>query len=413
MSRFRVCAASAAVIAIALSATRDAHAQAAPAAPGQAGFQDNFFIQSADGGYRLQLGLLLQADDRFAIDDPQNDVVDAFTFRRIRPILQGRVAKYFDFYFNPDFAGGIVNIRDAYFDTRFSPAFRLRVGKGKTPFGLERLQGAANLTFVERGLPTAVAPDRDVGVQVLGDVLSGRVSYAAGVFNGVADGGSAEADTNDAKDVTGRIVVRPFPTPNGSTPLGGLALMIAGSSGRQPAVLPSFQSFARQTFFSYDRTAIGDGVRRRFSPQASYYYKAVGAFGEYVHSRGGVIRGAASADITHEAWTAAGSVVLTGETASDRGVKPKRPFDPAARTWGALQITARYDVLRVDPLAVALGFSAAGSSREARAVAAGVNWYLNANIKWVVNVERTVFDGDPDGVRHAESAILVRSQIAF
>lgn len=270
--------------------------------------------------YRLQLNALLQADGRFAIDDPQNNVINTFLFRRIRPILQGRVANVFEFYFNPDFAGGVVNIRDAYVDTMFSPAFRIRVGKGKEPFGLERLQSASYLTFVER------------------------------------------------------VIVRPFVRKTKS-PLAGLGLALAGSSGKQPTELPSFLTSGRQTFFSYDHAAVGEGVRTRISPQGSYSFKSVWTFGEYVRSVGAVRKNGISNDITHASWVLAGSVVLTGEAAGDRGVKPRKVFDPGKHTWG--------------------------------------NWYLNPYIKWVVNIERTVFDGDPNGARHAENVILIRNQISF
>jgi len=386
-------------------------AQSAPP-PFTAGWRDGFVLQSENGDYRLQVNALLQADGRFAIDDPQNNVIDTFLFRRIRPILQGRVANFFEFYFNPDFAGGVVNIRDAYVDTRFSPGFRIRVGKGKEPFGLERLHSASYLTFVERSLPTAVAPDRDIGVQVLGDLAGNVVSYTAGVFNGVADGQSAEVDTNDSKDVVGRVVVRPF-VKNTRSHVAGLGLALAASSGRQPAVLPSFATSGRQAFFSYDSAAVGDGVRNRISPQGFYSYKSVWAFGEYIRSEGAVRKNGISNDITHTSWVLAGSVVLTGEAAGDHGVRPRSVFDPGKHTWGAVQLAGRYHVLTIDPAAVRLGFASAGSSREARAFTIGANWYLNPYIKWVLNVERTVFDGNPNGARHAENDIVVRNQISF
>jgi phosphate-selective porin OprO/OprP len=374
--------------------------------------QDGFTIQTADGESRLQVSFLLQVEGRFAVDDPQNNIVDTFALRRLRPILQGRVAKYFDFYFNPDFAGGIVNIRDAYIDTRFSPAFRIRVGKGKEPFGLERLMSAQYLTFVERALPTAVAPDRDIGILALGDIKGGLVSYSGGVMNGVADGTPADVDTNDGKDAVGRIVVRPFAGAPGR-PLSNLALAFAASTGTQPSVLPSFRSSGQQIFFAYDHAAIGEGSRNRVSPQATYYYKKVWGFGEYIWSRGAVRKDAVVRDITHESWQLAGSVVVSGEAASDRGVKPDVNFDPGRHALGALQLTARYHVLTVDPAAVTSGLAAAGSSHEARAFTIGANWYLNPYIKWVFNVERTVFDGDPNGPRHAENAVLIENQISF
>ena len=234
--------------------------------------QDGFVLQNANGDNRLQVNFLLQVNGRFAFDDPQNNVVSTFALRRLRPILQGRVARFFDFYFNPDFAGGIVNIRDAYIDTRFSSAFRIRVGKGKEPFGLERLHSAQYLTFVERALPTAVAPDRDIGVLVMGDLAGEVVSYAAGVVNGVADGASADLDTNDGKDTVARVVVRPL-AKSPRSPLAGLGLAFAGSTGTQPDALPSFRTSGQQTFSrtttQQSARVSGPASRRRLSTTTS------------------------------------------------------------------------------------------------------------------------------------------------
>jgi len=382
------------------------------ALPRLAHAQDGFVLQSADGDNRLQVSFLLQVEGRFAVDDPQHNVIDTFGLRRLRPILQGHLAKFFDFYFNPDFAGGVVNIRDAYVDTRFSAAFRIRVGKGKEPFGLERLHSAQYLTFVERALPTAVAPDRDIGILALGDLMGGVVSYAGGVVNGVADGSHADLDTDDGKDVVGRVVVKPLARSPGH-PLAGLGLALAASTGTQGAALPAFRTSGQQTFFSYDHAAVGEGVRNRVSPQAFYYHKTVGAFGEYVRSRGRVRKNDVAREITHESWQIAGSVVVTGEPASDRGVKPRAVFNPSNHTWGALQVAARYHVLAIDATAITSGLAAAGSSHQARAFTVGANWYLNPIIKWTFNIERTVFDGDPSGSRHVENAVLVQNQITF
>src|SRR5438477_9629149 len=209
-----------------------ADAQTATPAAVTAGWQDGFFIQSADGDFRLQIGLLVHADGRFALDDSSEAVVSTFAFRRVRPYLRGRFSRRFEFYFNPDVAGGTLVVQDAYVDTVFARAFRIRAGKGKTPFGLERLQSASNLLFFERALPTALVPNRDIGIQVLGDIAGGLVSYLAGVMNGVPDGGSADLDTNDAKDVSGRFILRPFIKMAAPQASKGLSLAISGSTGR-------------------------------------------------------------------------------------------------------------------------------------------------------------------------------------
>ena len=371
-----------------------------------------FVIQSDNGDNRLQFTFLGQMDGRFFLSDEQHHATDTFAARRLRPILQGRVAKNFEFLFTPDLAGGGVNIRDAYFDTRFSNAFRLRMGKAKVPFSLERLHGAATLLFVERAMTTIVAPDRDFGVQVLGDVWQGRLTYQGAIVNGGGDGAAVDADTNDAKDLVGRIVVRPW-APNATSPLNGLGLAFAGSHGRQPMTLPSFRTSGLNVFFTYATGAVGEGPRRRVSPQAFYYRGPFGGFFEYVRSNGQVQKNGVGSEIAHVAWQVAGSWVLTGEAATERGVRPANNFDPENHRWGALQLAVRYQCLAVDADAITLGLAAPGVSRTADAVTVGANWYLNPFVKWVFNFERTLFGGHANGTRSPENAVLVRGQISF
>lgn len=378
--------------------------------------QDGFAIQSADRDFSLQIGLLVHADGVFAPGDSGQQVVDSFVFRRLRPYLRGRFSERFEFYFVPDFAGGTLVVQDAYVDTIFGPAFRIRAGKGKTPFGLERLHSASNLTFFNRALPTALVPNRDLGIQVLGDVSGGLVSYLAGVLNGVPDGGSADADSNDGKDLSGRLIVRPFNRRTGSL-LHGLGVGIAGSRGRQSGTraLPAFRTqMLEQSYFSYDG-ASADGVRTRYSPQAFYYYKALGGFAEYVHTSTPILKGPLRARIAHDAWQVAGSFVITGETATDAGVgvRPRADFDPQGGDFGAFQVAARYHVLAVDHRAVSLGLAAGESSRKAEAWTVGLNWYLTVNVRYTFNFERTVFDDDPDGPRRMENALVFRTQVSF
>ena len=62
-----------------------------------AGWQNGFFLQSADGANRLQLGLLTQFDGRFAVDDEADALTDSFVIRRLRPSLRGRIGDRFEF----------------------------------------------------------------------------------------------------------------------------------------------------------------------------------------------------------------------------------------------------------------------------------------------------------------------------
>jgi phosphate-selective porin OprO/OprP len=377
--------------------------------------ENGFSLQSPQGDFQLRIGLLVNADGRFALGDDAARVTDTFALRRLRVPLRGRIARRFEFYANPDFGSGTVVLQDAYLDTVFSPAFRLRVGKTKTPFGLERLHSSTHMLFFERALPTALAPNRDVGIQVLGDLAGGLVSYQAGVLNGVADGSSGDVDAGDGKDVAGRVLVRPFQKRAATDPLRAVVVGFAATAGKQAGTtaLPTLRTPSlQQTIFAYTGAAAA-GTRTRYSPQASYVYKSFGAFAEYVQTDTSVASAAARADVAHRAWQIAGSYVLTGEAATDgsTGVRPHASFDAENGRWGALQVAARYHHLEIDE--AARRFAAAGSALEAEAWTVGVNWFLTPNIRYVLNFERTVFDGNGNSARPAENALVFRSQLAF
>jgi phosphate-selective porin OprO/OprP len=358
------------------------------------------------------LGVRALAYGRFSIDD-RFPTANPFTIRMARPGLSGRVARYFDFKLTPDFGSGNAVLLDAYFDVRFSPKLRVRSGKDKTPVGYELLQGDPYLLFPERSLASSLVPNRDVGFQVLGD-LSPRVSYAGGVFNGVADGTSstADVDSSNAKDLAGRIVVQPFRSTTASSPaLRGLGFQIGGSIGTQDGALPSFKTSIGQSFFSYATGAAAAGDRSRITPAVFYFYKSFGGFAEYVRSTQEISRAGSTRDITNAGWGVSASFLVTGENASDRGVRPAHAFDPSAGHWGALQIVARYSHLGIDPLAFSAGLVSAAASRTASAVTVGANWYPVPFIKYYATVERTAFDGGAS--RPTENVILFRAQVAF
>jgi phosphate-selective porin OprO/OprP len=366
-------------------------------------------VGTTDGANDLQVGALTQVDGRFVLDDPLHAVTHTFVLRRLRPILQGHAAKYFEFRVMPDFGNGTVVLFDAYVDTRLSRNFRVRVGKDKTPVGLEQLYSDYAVLFPERSLVTNLVPNRDIGIQAQGDLGGGVLSYVGAVFNGVPDGANGDAGTHSGMDLAGRLTLRPFNALRIAA-LGRAGVAVGGTRGRQTGLLPSLRSSAQQTFFSYASTAAANGQRSRVSPSAFYYYKSLGAFAEYAQTTQAIKGSRTVADITNTAWGVTGSFVLTGEAASERGVVPKRPFDPAHHNWGALQVIVRHSQLAVDPLAFVDGFAASNTNRTASATGIGANWYASTYIKYVLTFERTVFDDNANGSRLPEHAIVFRLQ---
>jgi phosphate-selective porin OprO/OprP len=257
-------------------------------------------------------------------------------------------------------------------------------------------------------------PNRDVGVAVQGDV-GPKLFYAAGIFNGVPDGASstADVDTNQGKDLAGRIVLHPFRRRQAPGVLNNLGFQVGGSVGKQSGTgLPSFRTSVGQTYFTYATGTNADGTRTRVSPAVFYYYKGFGGFAEFMRTRQRLRRGDLIESTVNRGWEVTGSYVLTGETASDRGVRPQHPFDPPTGRWGALQVVARYSQIDIDADIFALGFAGTGAAETARQFTVGVNWYPATVFKYYLTYERTEFAGG-SASRADEHVILFRVQLGI
>ena len=392
----------------------------APRAPWVAGYRNGFTLQSETGDFVLKLTGYVQGDARFALGDEAGLVTNQFLMRRIRPIFQGTVAKYFDFYIVTDFGNAVTLVQDAYLDVRFTPKLRFRVGKMKTPFGIERLQSGQSLLFVERALPNNLVPNRDVGLQVHGELAKGVFGYQAAVLNGAPDGGFVDNDTNDSKDLAGRVFLQPWRN-KGTSPLRGLGFGIAGTTGQANGLLRPYASVSQVPVFAYAATVTANGDRNRWSPQASFFLGPVGVLAEYVqveHEVQKVETGkpTTTASLQNSAWSVTGSVLLTGEEASYGNVKPKSFFVPSAGKWGALQLVARLNQFDVDDDTFSGGYSdPTRFVSQARAWGVGLNWIWNSNLRYVLDYEQTRFSGGAAGGtdRPTEKSVQTRLQLSF
>jgi len=392
-----------------------------------------FAIQSADGQNQVKLRGVLHVDGRFMLED-DTDLTDQWQATRVRPIIEGTVGGIYDFRFTPDFGQGKTVIQDAYVTARFKPEVQVTAGKFKSPVGLERLQSANDTRFVSRAFPTSLVPNRDLGLQVAGNLLGERVSYAAAWLNGSNDGSSSDSfgdvDLNDDKEWAARLFVHPFPDSEHFA-LRGLGVGIAGTytdqvgTASQP-LLPSYRTPAQATFFRYragSSPTLADGERTRLAPQFYYYVGSLGLLGEYTEVSQDLSRattaGLRTGTVDTTAWQLAASWFLTGEEAAFRGFKPNSVFSLDQGTWGAFELVARYHELSIDDAAFAGGVDSfadpEASAREASGYTLGLNWYLNQNLKWVLDYEHTTFDGGaPDGKdRPDEQALLTRFALGF
>lgn len=370
-------------------------------------------VTSADSNFVLRIRGYVQGDSRtFLNDDSALKGNDTFLLRRVRPIIEGTVAKDFDYRVMLDFGSGVTSgtgnngfLQDGYVNYKRFDFAQLQAGKFKEPVGLERLQSGANLLFIERGLPTQLAPNRDVGVQLHGKLWGSTLAYQVGYFNGVEDGGSGDIETtDDGKDIAARVFVQPFDRTE-IAPLKKFGVGLAVTHGQHEGALRNYATAGQQTWLRW-RTGAGtnassanvvsDGNTTRFAPQAYYYWGPFGVFGEYTIATRAVTSSAGTTTreekLRNHAWQLAGSWFLTGEENSFGPVTPKRPFTWGGPGWGALELVARVGQLRVDSDAFSdenndgrYDFASENSAKRVTEWGVGLNWHLNRNLKASVN----------------------------
>lgn len=433
-------------------------------ATGASAGEKGFSLKSATGDYELKVRALVQLDGRFFVQDDtrpsqQNGTVqanDSFLLRRLRPTFEGTAGSLIGLRLTPEFAGDgaglAASIVDAYIDLKFHPAASVRAGKQKGSVGLERLQSGGAISFAERGLPTELVPNRDVGVALFGEFAGGVVGYTLGVFNGTADGRDVSGPDADSREAAARLFLEPFRDSPGvlqglgfgvgatygnkfstvaTTPAAGQTVAVAGANAANAnAVLPRYRTPGQNQFFSYSVNSTGinsgtgaavapsaadtvtaDGDHLRYAPQLYWYYNRFGLLGEYALSEQSVSLAGAGREFQHQAYGVTASVVLTGEDAGFRGVtRPNRPWAAGGNGRGALEFAARAGALDVDdgvfdeviPGATTAGgtfarknASATSAASASRATACGVgfNWYLTSNAKLVLDYDRTEFVG--------------------
>lgn len=343
---------------------------------------DDFQLESQ--GATLKLGGYAQGDARFFEGGHPGD--DTFLVRRARIDLKGNLQDNFGYNLQADFASS-PKLINAYVEYTELSCLKLRVGQQKEPFSMEEINSAAWIDFIERSMVvTAFAPQEDIGAAVYGTCWEKRIDYSVGAFNGR---GKNQEDTNDDKDLAGRLVV---------SPADGLYVGVNGTIGEQEDLLKDAQAAlktdAKTTFYSFAPDAKIDGERTRVGADVEWYAGPASVKAEWIQADlDGLSASNATADASFDGWYVGGTWLLTGEKKlRNKGVEPARNFSLKNGGAGAWELAARYQVLNGDEDLLASGM--AKGAENAEAIVAGVNWYPNRNVKIVADIEHVTFDDD-------------------
>lgn len=371
------------------------------------------------GFFQADAGWVQQpADNRFVVGDIQ----DGADFRRARLAAVGDVAENVGYTVEFDFGfPGRPSFMDVWLEVRDTQLLNdVKVGYFRHPIGLDGLTSVKELTFIERGLPFAFLPFRQIGAmsawrnEELGttwsisgfrfptDIFGGQIGDNGGyglatrltaILIEFANGplfhiGGAYSFINPANDAVRYLSQPEFFIAE----TGGAAFVPAGV----PSAVPPFVDtgvITTEDVSLYSAEIAGTGGP--WHAQAEAIFATVQRFG--------------AGDVSFSGISAQTAYILTGENRPYNRkngvlgrVVPRNNFGQGYS--GAWEFAVRWSMLDLDDADVQGGILNTST--------VGLNWYLNKFTKFQFNYVRALLDSPINGETNADIFAL-RAQVDF
>ncbi|MCZ7644980.1 MAG: porin [Planctomycetota bacterium] len=420
-------------------------------------WKEGLKFTTANKDFNLALGGRIMWDWTFPMEDSRisdslSEQENSTEFRRVRLFFGGDIYKNAFFKLQMDFAedgDNTVEFKDVYMGLKNIPGLgTATIGNQYEPVGLEEQTSSKYITFMERSmLSDAFIPSRNPGISFSNNHFDSRLGWKVGVFReGNVTGEDTRDDTDDnVDDDAGDVDAAFFPSDGQANWAfsgrvwgqpwyqdDGKKMVHLGLSGRHYTPPDKRFRFRARPEVRVDRfvdtgTLTADSISL-LGAEMAFVYKNWSLQAEYVGAwvdrdigvftddpSGPDLLDDNADDAFLHGFYVFGSYFITGESRKykqssglfDR-VKPKKNF------WvgdgiglGAWEVALRYSWLNLDSNGFdpddAAGITDPHQTRVRggliQNVTAGVNWYLNPNMRFMWNyVYTNLEDGDPNSV---------------
>lgn len=368
-------------------------------------------IKTDDGRFEGQIEGRAMLD--FAVfdnSDTGGQNVGGTEWRRVRIAAAGKLYGW-EYLFEPDYSDDVVTFKDLWIATTLGPG-KLTIGQFKQYFSIEELTSSRYITFMERSFLTqTLATSHQAGLGYQG--AAGMVTFGVSGYN--IDTNDAEA--NESVGAGARLTIAPLMT-DFATLHFGLAgaqehygVSTAPSTGdndrvrARVRVAGHMSDASRPTLMDLDN---GLGVNgTKVGVEAAAVFGPFSVQGEY--GRGAFEDEVEEGEIsTYNVFL---SVFLTGE---------QRPYDAKKGRFGqikpksdigAFELALRQDVVNGEENPVGAPLT---RDAEASALTFGVNWYLNPNVRFMLDyIDSEVKDELAGTTTDEAKAVTGRVQLHF
>lgn len=325
-------------------------------------------------------------------------------FRRVRIYSSGKMYGTVKYKLQLEFAGGKIAFKDVFIELNKLPIKgNLRVGHFKEPLRLEALTSSKYITFMERGLPIAFAPERNTGA-MYHTTFGEKLSIQSGVFRNSDAFGNNKSATNNV-NITSRITYLAISDGDKLLHLG-ISNSIRKNSDNDYGFSSRAENHMGSELLSVEFTNQVKDVNI-IAGEMAYVNSSLSLQGEVIQTTVNTEIVQGNTPFTHEIISYYGQVsyCLTGENRPYKSslagfgrVKPKNNY--GENGWGALEVASRFSVIDMKEDGSLEDFTI------------GLNWYLNPNTRVMLNY---VMGELTNGVGEVttENAVMMRIQLDF
>ncbi|MEX2525741.1 MAG: porin [Gammaproteobacteria bacterium] len=367
-----------------------------------------FKVSSADGDWSWQPIGRVMADYNLVNSDINKIGSEPF-IRRARLGFEGSMFGNWIYKLEMDFAGNGTSMKDGFIGYKSGNSW-VKFGQSHIPFGLATLSSSKYMSFIERPFLAdgPLQPARQLGVAAFTRGGNDRWTLHAGVFGAEQGGQPSGGGIDDELNIAARGTFVPLMRDKNHLMAVGAGIWYRKLVDRtlrvrqRPGIFRTADRFVDANFGAAADDTLGLNV------EAAAVYGSFGFKSEYSRMTvNSALAGVPDADL--DGYYAETSYFLTGESPKyDTG---KAQFGSVAPNsvvgkggYGGWQVAVRYDKLDLND---AVGVLGAGSGGAQEALTAGVNWYVNKNMRFMANYIYTLdmnrpgsaFDGDePHGL---------------
>jgi phosphate-selective porin OprO/OprP len=360
-------------------------------------------IVSSDGEFSATLGGRLMLDAAY-YDEDKNSLGNGTELRSARVELDGRIFADIIYELSVDFADGDADMRDAWLAYDGQYPWRFTLGHFKEPFSLEELTSRKHLTFMERALPNALVPGRNMGLGL--NWYGEQISVAAGLF-----GDDYNDDSDDEGDegwgASTRMTYAPLATERSVVHFG------LSASYRKLDDEKEYRVDSRPESHLTDIRYLDSGKIKQsrivtlIGLETAWVFGETSLQGEWIASN---LERDDETDIEFSGWYLQASWFLTGDSRHYKRQSARFGRVKPLSEQGALELALRYSTLELNDQDVE-----GGSSDQ---ISFGVNWYYKPRLRLTMNYILVNNDryADADGdveIEDKPSLLQLRAQADF